>query len=44
MVKPKKKRQGDSVQVAYSVMQDVVALSKRPVVAAPVKGKKKKRA
>jgi hypothetical protein len=43
MIKPKKKRKGDAVQVAFSVMQDVIALSNRPVVAPPIKKPKKKR-
>ena len=33
MVKPKRKRKGDAVQVAYSVMQDVIRLSEKPIVA-----------
>jgi len=43
MIKPAKKRKGDAVQVAYSVMQDVIALSNKPVVSPPVKKPKKKR-
>jgi hypothetical protein len=31
MVKPKKKRKGDAAQVAHSVMQDVIALTERPI-------------
>jgi hypothetical protein len=42
MKKPAKKRTGDSVQVAYSVMQDVVGISNKPIVA-PSKARKKKR-
>ena len=42
MTKPFKKRKGDSNQVAYSVMQDVIALSNKPIVAPPVKKPKKK--
>jgi hypothetical protein len=33
MIKPKKKRKGDANQVAYSVMQDVIRLSEKPVKA-----------
>jgi hypothetical protein len=43
MVKPAKKRNGDAVRVAYGVMQDVIALSNRPVVPPPLKKPKKKR-
>jgi hypothetical protein len=43
MIKPAKKRKGDSNQVAYSVMQDVIAASNKPIVAPPVKKPKKKR-
>jgi lipopolysaccharide export system protein LptA len=43
MIKPKKKRKGDANQVAYSVVQDVIALSNRPVVPPPIKKPKKKR-
>jgi hypothetical protein len=42
MIKPAKKRKGDSNQVAYSVVQDVIALSNKPVVP-PSKSAKKKR-
>jgi hypothetical protein len=31
MVKPKKPRKGDSVQVAHSVFADVIKLSEKPV-------------
>jgi hypothetical protein len=31
MIKPKKKRKGDANQVAYSVVQDVVRLSGKPI-------------
>ena len=37
MVKPKKKRKGDVAQVAYSVLQDVIALSNKPIKAPPKK-------
>jgi hypothetical protein len=30
VIKPKTKRKGDAVQIAHSVMQDVIALSERP--------------
>jgi hypothetical protein len=43
MVKPKKKRKGDAVQVAYSVFEDVIGLSNRPIVPPPLKKPKKKR-
>jgi len=33
MKKPKSKRKGDSVQVAHSVMRDVIALSNKPIKA-----------
>jgi hypothetical protein len=33
MVKPKKKRKGDSAQVAYSVVQDAIRLTERPIKA-----------
>jgi hypothetical protein len=42
MIKPKKKRKGDAAQVAYSIMQDVIGLSNKPIVAPPVKKPKKK--
>jgi hypothetical protein len=31
MIKPKKVRKGDSVQVAHSVFADVIKLSEKPV-------------
>jgi hypothetical protein len=31
MVKPKKKRKGDANQVAYSIVQDVIRLSEKPI-------------
>ena len=40
MIKPSKKRKGDAVEVAYSVMQDVIALSERPVKAVKKVGKR----
>lgn len=43
MIKPAKKRKGDTIQVAYSVMQDIIALSNKPFVAPPIKKPKKKR-
>jgi hypothetical protein len=43
MTKPAKKRKGDAVQVAYSVMEDVIGLSNKPIVAPPPKKPKKKR-
>jgi hypothetical protein len=43
MTKPAKKRKGDAVQVAHSVMQDIIAISNRPVVALVPKKPKKKR-
>jgi lipopolysaccharide export system protein LptA len=43
MVKPKKKRKGDANQVAYSILQDVIGLSNRPIVPPPIKKRKKKR-
>jgi hypothetical protein len=42
MVKPKRKRKGDAVQVAHSVMQDVIRLSEKPIVAPPAAQKKSK--
>jgi len=42
MIKPKKKRKGDAAQVAYSVVQDVIALSNKPFVAPGMKKPKKK--
>jgi hypothetical protein len=42
MIKPAKKRKGDANQVAYSIVQDVIRLSEKPVVApGPKKAKKK---
>ena len=43
MIKPAKKRKGDANQVAYSIVQDVIALSNRPIVPPPLKKPKKKR-
>jgi hypothetical protein len=43
MKKPAKKRKGDSIQVAYSVMQDVIAISERPVKQVKRKGTKAKK-
>jgi hypothetical protein len=43
MIKPAKKRKGDANQVAYSIVQDVIALSNRPVVAPPPVKKPKKK-
>ncbi len=31
MIKPKKARKGDSVQVAHSVFADVIKLSEKPI-------------
>jgi hypothetical protein len=31
MIKPKKPRKGDSVQVAHSVFADVIKLSEKPI-------------
>jgi hypothetical protein len=42
MKKPAKKRKGDAVQVAHSVMQDIIAISNKPIVAPPSKPAKKK--
>jgi hypothetical protein len=42
MIKPKKPRKGDSVQVAHSVFADVIKLSEKPVKA-PTKHLKTKR-
>jgi hypothetical protein len=39
MVKPTKKRKGDAVQVAYSVVQDVIRLAEKPK---PANRKRKK--
>jgi hypothetical protein len=33
MIKPKKSRKGDSVQVAHSVFADVIKLSEKPIKA-----------
>jgi hypothetical protein len=33
MKKPAKKRNGDSVHVAYSVMRDVIGISNKPIIA-----------
>jgi hypothetical protein len=33
MKKPAKKRKGDTVQVAHSVMQDVIAATNKPIKA-----------
>ncbi|HEY3855824.1 MAG TPA: hypothetical protein VGO67_15655 [Verrucomicrobiae bacterium] len=41
MKKPAKKRKGDSVQVAYSVMQDVIGISNRPIKPPAKKTKKR---
>ena len=41
MVKPKKKRKGDAVQVAYGIMQDVIRQSEKPIKA-PSAAKRKK--
>jgi hypothetical protein len=41
MIKPAKKRKGDAIQVAHSVMQDVIALSNKPVIAPPIKKPKR---
>ena len=43
MIKPAKKRKGDSNEVAYSIVQDVIALSSKPVVLPPIKMPKKKK-
>lgn len=32
MGKQKRKRKGDAVQIAHSVMQDVIAMSEKPVL------------
>ncbi|MGB7746923.1 MAG: hypothetical protein WBN75_06510 [Verrucomicrobiia bacterium] len=42
MIKPKKPRKGDSVQVAHSVFADVIKLSEKPIKA-PVKASRKQR-
>jgi hypothetical protein len=41
MKKPAKKRKGDSVEVAYSVMRDVIGISNRPIIAPKPKKPKK---
>jgi len=40
MVKPKKKRKGDVLQVAHSVFQDVIKLSQKPIKAPPKRRKR----
>jgi hypothetical protein len=42
MIKPAKKRKGDANEVAHSIVQDLIALSGKPVVLPPVKKKKKR--
>jgi hypothetical protein len=42
MIKPKKKRPSDPIQRAHSVMQDVIALSEKPINP-PKKGKNGKK-
>jgi len=42
MIKPKKSRKGDSVQVAHSVFADVIKLSGKPIKA-PAKPTRKPR-
>jgi hypothetical protein len=42
MIKPKKPRKGDSVQVAHSVFADVIKLSEKPIKA-PAKSSLKPR-
>jgi hypothetical protein len=42
MVKPKKPRKGDAVQVAHSVFADVIKLSEKPIKA-PIKPVRKSR-
>jgi hypothetical protein len=42
MIKPKKKRKGDYSQVAFSVVQDAIRLTEKPIVA-PKKRVNKKR-
>jgi hypothetical protein len=32
MVTPKKKRKGDSIQVAHSVLQDVIKIAEKPII------------
>jgi hypothetical protein len=41
MKKPAKKRKGDYVQVAHSVMQDIIGITNKPVKAPGVKRKGK---
>jgi hypothetical protein len=43
MIKPKKKRKGDANQVAYSVVQDVIRLSEKPVKLPPKAASPKQR-
>jgi hypothetical protein len=42
MIKPKKARKGDAVQVAHSVFADVIKLSEKPIKA-PIKRASKPR-
>jgi hypothetical protein len=42
MIKPAKKRKGDSNQVAFSVVQDVIRLSGKPVKLPPKPSKRRK--
>ena len=41
MIKPKKKRKGDVNQVAYTIVQDVIRLSEKPVKPPPKPTKRK---
>jgi len=43
VIRPKKKRKGDAVQVAYSVVQDAIALLEKPVKFPPKKATRTKR-
>jgi len=43
MIKPKKARKGDSVQVAHSVFADVIKLSEKPVKAPAKPGKPRRK-
>ena len=44
MIKPKKARKGDSVQVAHSVFSDVIKLSQKPIKApAKISGKPRRK-
>jgi hypothetical protein len=43
MIKPKKVRKGDAVQVAHSVFTDVLRLSEKPVKAPSMAAKKPRR-